>query len=172
MLNFSHQLNKRCCFILRKRSHYSTGKTVLDQKRKVKIVEVGPRDGLQNEPGILSCETKVEFIQMLALAGCPVVEVASFVSPSRVPAMANSGEVVSTLNNWRKVSQLKEKNLTKFSALTPNLRGFNDAVSSGIDEVAVFGAASESFSMENIQCSIQDSLDRLVKVFSINATHF
>jgi hydroxymethylglutaryl-CoA lyase len=109
---------------------------------------------------------------MLALAGCPVVEVASFVSPSRVPAMANSGEVVSTLNNWRKVSQLKEKNLTKFSALTPNLRGFNDAVSSGIDEVAVFGAASESFSMENIQCSIQYSLDRLVKVFSINATHF
>ena len=173
MPNFSYQLRKNCCLRLHKQSFSTlTEQQTLAQNRQVKIVEVGPRDGLQNEPGILPCGTKVEFIKKLALSGCPVVEVASFVSPSRVPAMANSSEVVSALSKWRGIPQSKVVDNITFSALTPNLRGLNDAVACGIDEVAVFGAASESFSIKNIQCSIDESLDRLVKVISMNVMCF
>ena len=139
-------------------------------QRRVKIVEVGPRDGLQNESSILSPETKINFIKKLIDAGCPFIETASFVSPKWVPAMANSPEVMSGLHQWRKESIEEDHGNEKrpvFSVLTPNLKGFNDAMSVGqgaVNEVAIFGAASETFSMKNIGCSIEESLLRFREV--------
>jgi len=140
--------------------------TATKSVRKVKIVEVGPRDGLQNEPSkLLTPQQKIKFVQKLAEAGCQFIECGSFVSPKWVPAMANSSEVLSGLTQWRK--DLLNENIRKttltFSVLTPNLKGFNDAISAGggkVDEIAIFGAASETFSMKNLGCSIEDSLDR------------
>ncbi|XP_048780391.1 hydroxymethylglutaryl-CoA lyase, mitochondrial-like isoform X2 [Ostrea edulis] len=103
----------------------------------VKIVEVGPRDGLQNEKKFVPTETKVEFINKLSEAGLPVIEVTSFVSPKWVPQMADNSEVLQSIK--------RSKGIT-YTALTPNLKGFKDAVSCGVSEVAIFGAASETFS--------------------------
>ena len=143
------------------------------RKRQVKIVEVGPRDGLQNESSKLplSPEIKINFIKKLINAGCKFIECGSFVSQKWVPAMANSKDVFSGLHDWRgeMISEEKGKNVV-FSALTPNLRGFEDAMKLGkgaVNEVAIFGAASETFSMKNIGCSIEESITRFKEVTDV-----
>jgi hydroxymethylglutaryl-CoA lyase len=117
---------------------------------KVKIVEVGPRDGLQNEKQSISSAIKIQLIEKLLAAGVQHIEAGSFVSPKWVPQMAGSEEVFQGLKNHSRV----------FRALTPNLQGFEQAVAAGAKEVAIFAAASESFSQKNINCSIHESLKR------------
>lgn len=118
---------------------------------KVKIVEVGPRDGLQNEPGEVPTEVKLELIERLAAAGLASVEATAFVSPKWVPQMADHTEVL---------ERIRRKPGVSYPVLTPNLKGFEAARAAGATEVAIFGAASESFSRRNINCSIAESLDR------------
>jgi isopropylmalate/homocitrate/citramalate synthase len=115
---------------------------------KVEIVEVGPRDGLQNESHPLASETKIELIERLAQAGLPVIEAGAFVSPKWVPQMADSEEVLRRLRRRAGVS---------YPVLVPNMKGLERAMAVGVDEVAIFGAASESFSRRNINCSIAES---------------
>ncbi|KAJ4706684.1 Hydroxymethylglutaryl-CoA lyase, mitochondrial [Melia azedarach] len=117
----------------------------------VKIVEVGPRDGLQNEKNIVPTTVKVELIKLLVSSGLPVVEATSFVSPKWVPQLADAKNVVEAIRNVEG---------TRFPVLTPNLKGFEAAVAAGAREVAIFASASESFSKSNINCSIEDSLIR------------
>jgi hydroxymethylglutaryl-CoA lyase len=118
----------------------------------VTIVEVGPRDGLQNEPGIIPTSTKIRFIELLADAGLTSIEATSFVSPKWVPQLADAEEVMRRVKASRPGA--------RYTALTPNLKGFERAVAAGADEVAIFGAASEAFSRKNINCSIEESLAR------------
>jgi isopropylmalate/homocitrate/citramalate synthase len=118
---------------------------------KVKIVEVGPRDGLQNESKIVPTEIKIEFIDRLSAAGLPAVESTSFVSPKWVPQMADNAEVMTGIRRAAGVS---------YPVLTPNLKGLEAAIAAGAQEVAIFAAASESFSQKNINCSIAQSLER------------
>jgi hydroxymethylglutaryl-CoA lyase len=117
----------------------------------VRIVEVGPRDGLQNEPGEVPTEVKLELIERLADAGLPSVEATAFVSPKWIPQMADHTEVL---------ERLRRKPGVSYPVLTPNLKGFEAARAAGATEVAVFGAASEAFSKKNINCSIEESLAR------------
>lgn len=117
----------------------------------VKIVEVGPRDGLQNEASPLSVADKVALIDALSLAGFKEIESGSFVSPKWVPQMANSDEVF---------AQIKRREGIVYSALTPNLRGMEQALAAKADQVAIFAAASEQFSQTNINCSISESIAR------------
>jgi len=124
---------------------------------KVKIVEVGPRDGLQNEKTLISAEDKIALIEKLASAGINYIESGSFVSPKWVPQMASSTEVFTKLN--------RQPNVT-YAALTPNLKGFEAAITVNADEVAIFGSASESFSQKNINCSIDESLTRFEPVIA------
>ena len=123
--------------------------------KHVKIVEVGPRDGLQNEKQLVPTTTKIELIQRLADTGLSVVEATSFVSPKWVPQMADSAEVMTGIRRKAGVS---------YPVLTPNLKGFEAALAAGATEVAIFGAASESFSQKNINCSIAESLERFAPV--------
>ena len=123
---------------------------------RVRIVEVGPRDGLQNEPQSVSTETKIEFIGLLADAGLKTIEATAFVSPKWVPQMADHAEVMLALPRREGVT---------YPVLVPNLRGFEAAVAAGATEVAVFAAASETFSQRNINCSIAGSLERFAPVF-------
>ncbi|PLW81012.1 hydroxymethylglutaryl-CoA lyase [Kineobactrum sediminis] len=124
---------------------------------RVTLVEVGPRDGLQNEPGTIPLAAKLQLLDDLADAGLRVIEAGSFVNPKWIPQMADSDAVFAGLNRRPGV---------RYSALTPNLRGFERALAAGADEVAVFGAASESFSQRNINCSISDSLQRFEPVMA------
>ena len=117
----------------------------------VKIVEVGPRDGLQNEPGEVPTAVKLELIERLADAGLSSVEATAFVSPKWVPQMADHTEVL---------ERIRRKPGVSYPVLTPNLKGFEAARAAGATEVAIFGAASESFSRKNINCSIAESLER------------
>jgi len=119
--------------------------------RQVRIVEVGPRDGLQNENAGVPAKVKIELIERLADAGLPAVEVTAFVSPKWVPQMADHTEVLEGIRRKPGVS---------YPVLTPNLKGFQAAHAAGATEVAIFGAASETFSMKNINCSIAESLER------------
>lgn len=121
----------------------------------VKIVEVGPRDGLQNEKQPIDVDTKVGLIERLVAAGVTHIEAASFVSPKWVPQMAGSAEVM---------ARLPRRPDVHYSALAPNLKGLEAAMAAGCEEVAVFGAASESFSQRNINCSIRESLERFRSV--------
>jgi hydroxymethylglutaryl-CoA lyase len=123
--------------------------------RKVRIVEVGPRDGLQNEPGEVPTAVKLELIERLADAGLPAVEATAFVSPKWVPQMADHTEVLERIRRRPGVS---------YPVLTPNLKGFEAARAAGATEVAIFGAASEAFSKKNINCSIAESLERFAPV--------
>lgn len=125
---------------------------------KVSIVEVGPRDGLQNETLNLSSAQKIELINLLSKTGLKRIEAGSFVSPKWVPQMANSDEVFQALPSRTDV---------QYSALTPNLRGLETAIDAGVKEVAVFGSASEAFSQKNINCSISESLKRFEDVFQL-----
>jgi hydroxymethylglutaryl-CoA lyase len=118
---------------------------------KVRIVEVSPRDGLQNEKAPVSAKVKVELIRRLGATGLKSIEVTSFVSPKWVPQMADSAEVFAAIE--------KRPDVT-YSVLTPNMQGFLAALAAGAKEVVVFGAASESFSQKNINCSIAESLER------------
>ena len=119
--------------------------------RSVRIVEVGPRDGLQNEPGEVPTAVKVELIERLADAGLPAVEATAFVSPKWVPQMADHTEVM---------ERIRRKPGVSYPVLAPNLKGFEAARAAGATEVAIFGAASEAFSRKNINCSIAESLER------------
>ena len=130
--------------------------------RKVRLVEVGPRDGLQNEKQPISVADKVRLVDDLTAAGLGYVEVGSFVSPKWVPQMAGSAEVF---------AQIQRKAGVTYAALAPNLKGFEAAVEAGVKEVAVFAAASESFSQKNINCSIAESLERFVPVMEAAKAH-
>jgi hydroxymethylglutaryl-CoA lyase len=122
---------------------------------RVKIVEVGPRDGLQNEASFVPTAIKVELIRRLADAGVRWIEAAAFVSPKWVPQMADGAQVLRDIGR---------RDGVVFSALVPNLKGLDAALDAKCDEVAVFAAASETFSRKNINCSIAESLDRFVPV--------
>lgn len=121
----------------------------------VEIVEVGPRDGLQNEPQAISVERKIELVDALSRVGFRRIEAASFVSPKWVPQMSGSAEVMAGLTRVTGV---------KYTALTPNLRGLHDAEAADVDEVAVFASASETFSLKNINATIAESLARYAEV--------
>ncbi|UBU47872.1 hydroxymethylglutaryl-CoA lyase [Cobetia amphilecti] len=126
--------------------------------RKVRIVEVGARDGLQNESVPVATATKLELIRRLSDSGLAHVEAASFVSPRWVPQMADHREIMMVLRDS------PTKSATTYSALTPNMKGLEAALECGVREVAVFGSASESFSQRNINCSIAESLERFAPV--------
>ena len=126
----------------------------------VRIVEVGPRDGLQNESQIVAAATKLELIRRLADAGLRDIEATSFVSPKWVPQMADHDEVMAGVRDL-----MAERPGLNFPVLTPNMKGFDAAVAAGAKEVAVFGAASEGFSRRNINCSIAESIERFAPVF-------
>ena len=130
---------------------------------QVRIVEVGPRDGLQNEKEIIPVEVKVELINRLTAAGFPNIEAASFVSPKWVPQMATSNEVM---------QQMQRKSDVIYSALVPNMQGLEAALAAQADEVVIFGAASEAFSQKNINCSIAESIERFREVAKLaKASH-
>ncbi len=124
------------------------------------LVEVGPRDGLQNEAGELPLAVKRQLVEDLAAAGLTVIEAGSFVNPKWVPQMADSEALFAAIERRPGV---------RYTALTPNLRGFERAVAAGADEVAVFAAASESFSQKNINCSIAASIERFRPVLAAAA---
>ncbi|MBA0859164.1 hypothetical protein Goshw_003915 [Gossypium schwendimanii] len=138
-------------------NHSPTNKVLRNLPAHVKIVEVGPRDGLQNEKEIVPTSTKVQLIKMLVSSGLTVVEATSFVSPKWVPQLADAKDVMDAIRNIQGA---------RFPVLTPNLKGFEAAVSAGANEVAIFASASESFSKSNINCSIEDSLARFRDVVS------
>jgi hydroxymethylglutaryl-CoA lyase len=129
---------------------------------KVKIVEVGPRDGLQNEKESVSAAVKTELVDRLSQAGFQNIEAASFVSPKWVPQMATSTEVM---------AQIARRAGTIYSALTPNMQGFEAALAAQADEVVIFGAASEAFSQKNINCSIAESIARFAPVAKAAKDH-
>ncbi|MDO3722798.1 hydroxymethylglutaryl-CoA lyase [Marinobacter sp. chi1] len=131
--------------------------------QKVRLVEMSPRDGLQNEPGpVIATDIKTGLIDRLADCGLSHIESASFVSPKWVPQMGDAAEVM---------AGIQRKPGVCYSALTPNLRGFENALAAGVNEVAVFAAASESFSKKNINCTIAESLDRFVPVIEQARKH-
>ena len=129
----------------------------MDLPASVTLVEVGPRDGLQNEPAAVPLEAKLQLIDDLARAGHTVIEAGSFVNPKWVPQMADSEAVFAGIERRPGV---------RYTALTPNLRGFERALGAGADEVAIFAAASEAFSQKNINCSIGESLQRFSEVMA------
>ena len=128
----------------------------------VRLIEVGPRDGLQNEALPISVADKVQLVDALTDAGLGYIEVGSFVSPKWVPQMAGSAEVF---------AQIRRKAGVVYGALAPNTRGFEDAVAAGVKEVAVFAAASEAFSQRNINCSISESLARFIPIIEAARQH-
>jgi hydroxymethylglutaryl-CoA lyase len=128
----------------------------------VKIVEVGPRDGLQNEKAFVPTATKIELVNRLAAAGFPNVETTSFVSPKWVPQMADAADVL---------AGIERRPRTIYSVLTPNLRGLEGALAARADEIVIFGAASEAFSQKNINCSIAESIERFRPVAQAAKQH-
>lgn len=130
--------------------------------QRVRMVEVGPRDGLQNESRPVSVSDKLKLVHDLADAGVSYIEAGSFVSPKWVPQMAGSAELF---------AGIQRKDGVIYAALAPNLRGFEDALAAGVKEIAVFAAASESFSQRNINCSISESLDRFLPIMEAARLH-
>lgn len=122
---------------------------------RVRIFEVGPRDGLQNEPGTVATGVKVMLIDRLSQCGLTAIEATSFVSPKWVPQMADNAAVMAAIARRPGVS---------YPVLTPNKRGYDDARAAGADTVCVFSAASEAFSRRNTNCSIADSLERAAAI--------
>jgi hydroxymethylglutaryl-CoA lyase len=129
---------------------------------RVKIVEVGPRDGLQNEQQRVGTAIKVELIDRLSAAGLSAIEATAFVSPKWVPQMSDNAEVMAAITR---------KPGTRYSVLAPNLQGFKAALAARADDIAIFGAASETFSQKNINCSIAESLERFEPVFQAARMH-
>ena len=130
--------------------------------KHVKIVEVGPRDGLQNEKQAIDTATKVALIARLGASGLKTIEATAFVSPKWVPQMADNAEVM------RQITRLDG---VTYPVLTPNLKGLEAALATGVTEVAVFAAASEAFSQKNINCSISESIERFVPVIESAREH-
>ena len=130
--------------------------------QQVRMVEVGPRDGLQNEAQIVPMATKVALIERLAEAGLAVVEAGSFVSPKWIPQMADTAEVL---------AQLRRRPCVSYPVLVPNMKGFEAACAAGVEEIAIFGAASEKVSQRNINCSIAESLERFAPVAAAARQH-
>lgn len=128
---------------------------MLSLPQSVRMFEVGPRDGLQNEPAEISTQTKIELIDLLSQTGLKTIEVGSFVSPKWVPKMADTSVVL---------KNIERKSGISYPVLTPNIKGFEAALEAGAEEVAVFGAATEGFSKKNINCSISESLERFAPV--------
>ena len=122
---------------------------------RVAVVEVGPRDGLQNERALVTRDVKVAFVEALADAGLPVIEMAAFVNPARVPQMADASEVTTAV---------RRKPGVRYSALVPNLRGLDAARAAGLTEVAIFAAASDTFSQRNINQTVEESLTQYAEV--------
>lgn len=129
---------------------------------RVHIVEVGPRDGLQNESYPFSTKTRIQLVQRLLDCGCAKVEAGSFVSPRWVPNMADTAEVLAAFN---------ARELERLTVLVPNLRGMQAALDAGVREIAIFGAASEAFSRKNINCSVAESLLRFEPVCRLALDH-
>lgn len=130
--------------------------------RRVRMVDVGPRDGLQNEPAIVPTPVKVGLIDRLTDAGLPAIEATSFVSPKWVPQMADNAQVMAAI---------RRKPGIRYPVLTPNRQGFDAALAAGCDEVAVFVAASETFSRKNTNCSIADGIERAQTVARAAGAH-
>ncbi len=122
---------------------------------RVTLFEVGPRDGLQNEASMIGSTDKIRLVDMLSECGLTKIEVTSFVSPKWVPQLSDAAEVM---------AGIRRKDQVTYSVLTPNMRGFEAAVSAKADEIAIFGSASEGFSQKNINCSIAESLGRFEPV--------
>ena len=122
---------------------------------KVQLIDVGPRDGLQNEKQPVPAAVKIELVHRLQAAGLQEIEVTSYVSPKWVPQMADNHEVM---------SGMRRQSGVRYSVLTPNLKGYESAVLDRPDEIVVFGAASEAFSQKNINCSIAESIERFAPV--------
>ena len=123
--------------------------------KRVKLVDVGPRDGLQNEPGTVPTEIKIGLVDRLSDAGLPAVEATSFVSPKWVPQMADAAQVMAGIRRKPGVS---------YPVLVPNMKGLEGAMAAGVQEIAVFGAATEAFSQRNTNCSIAESFERFAPV--------
>ena len=134
----------------------------MDLPQRVKIVEVGPRDGLQNESQRVPSAVKVALIDRLGMAGLKTIEATAFVSPKWVPQMGDAAEVMASLPRRAGVS---------YPVLVPNLKGFEQALAAGVEEIAVFAAASEAFSQKNINCSIAESLERFRPVAGAARSH-
>ncbi|CAF0927480.1 unnamed protein product [Brachionus calyciflorus] len=146
--NFAFQKIKRCL------SNFTSS--------NVAIVEVGPRDGLQNEKQNIPTDKKIEFINLLSNSGLKRIEVTSFVSPKWVPQLADAKQVMKSI---------QRNPLVRYSTLTPNLKGLDDAIEVGSQEIAIFGAASETFTKKNINCTIEQSLkqfDQVVQKAKLN----
>ena len=129
---------------------------------RVSIVDVGPRDGLQNEKQMIPADVKVELVDRLTDAGVQNIEVTSFVSPKWVPQMSDAAEVM---------ARIRRKPGVIYSVLTPNMKGFEGALAAKADEIVVFGAASEAFSQKNINCSIAESVERFRPVAAAAHQH-
>lgn len=129
---------------------------------RVKLVDVGPRDGLQNEKDPVPADVKVGLVHRLQDAGLKDIEVTSFVSPKWVPQMADNAEVM---------AKIERRPGVRYSVLTPNMKGFEAALASRPDEIVVFGAASEAFSQRNINCSISESIERFAPVVEAAKAH-
>lgn len=130
--------------------------------KRVKLVEVGPRDGLQNEDQIVPTEVKIKLIDKLSAAGLSSIEVASFVSPKRIPQMADSLQILQGIKLYSGVS---------YSVLIPNLQGLKLAMEAEISEIAIFVSASEAFSQQNLNCSIEQSLERCAELCRVAEKH-
>ncbi len=133
-----------------------------DPVRPVKIVEVGPRDGLQNEAGTIPTDTKVAFIDRLSATGLATIETTSFVSPKWVPQLADAEQVYQAIDR---------RGAVRYPVLVPNEKGMQRALAVGVSEIAVFTAASESFNHKNINCSIDESFARFAPVFELAREH-
>lgn len=135
----------------------------IEYPKQVRLVEVGPRDGLQNEPALqLNTALKVELINRLTACGLTHIECGSFVSASKVPQMADSAEVF---------RQIRRQSDVRYTALTPNLRSVEDAINAGVSEVAVFTAASDAFNQHNIHCTTAESLERFLPAIALAQQH-
>ncbi len=130
--------------------------------KHVKIVEVGPRDGLQNEPHIIDSATKIEFINRLSATGLSVIEATSMVNPARIPQLADAEVVYSNINRQHGIC---------YPVLVPNIKGMERALAVGVKEIAIFTSASESFNKKNINCSIAESLQRFEPVIELATEH-
>jgi hydroxymethylglutaryl-CoA lyase len=126
--------------------------------KKVKIVEVGPRDGLQNEKTIISLEDKLEYIRLLSLSGIQTIEATSFVRPDKIPQMGDAGSL------FRELKKLNNFNEINFPCLIPNIKGFNLASDVGVKEISLFSATSNEFTKKNINCTIDESFARMEEV--------
>ena len=129
---------------------------------KVTLVEVGPRDGLQNQPHTLTPTERIAFIELLSNAGLSQIEAGSFVSPTRIPQLADTDQVF---------KGLPSNTAVRYFALVPNVKGLEDAIDAGVKDIAVFTAASDAFTKKNINCSVEESLERIAALMPIAEQH-